>query len=125
MTKREDGRRKIIKINIQLQFKQTRQGVIVKSSPILCLIFFICVLQINIILKSKNRTNSVKDLELLVIMKLLLLFTLCLVSYQLEGNGEAHAREENWGIANKTLNKDDFDEDIQVMTPEKEVPWRG
>ena len=53
-----------------------------------------------------------------MIMKLLLLLTLCLVSCQQEGNNEAHAREENWGIANKTLNKDDFDEDIQVMTPE-------
>ena len=42
-------------------------------------------------------------------MKLLLLLTLCLVSCQQEGNNEAHAREENWGIANKTLNKDDFD----------------
>ena len=51
-------------------------------------------------------------------MKLLLLFTLCLVSCQLEGNDEAHGREENWGIANKTLIKDDFDEDIQEMTPE-------
>ena len=44
--------------------------------------------------------------------------TLCLVSCQLEGSDETHAREEERGIANKTLIKDDFDEDIQEMTPE-------
>ena len=51
-------------------------------------------------------------------MKLLLLLTLCLVSCQQERGDQAHAREENLGVANKTLNEDDFDEDIQEMTPE-------
>ena len=51
-------------------------------------------------------------------MKLLFLITLCLVSCQLERGDQAHAREENLGIANKTVNKDDFDEDIQEITPE-------
>ena len=51
-------------------------------------------------------------------MKLLLLITLCLVSCQQMRGYEVHITEEDQDIANKTLNKDDFDEDIQEMTLE-------